>query len=140
MHTTQYTNPNVEFVRSTANLLNLSGSILKVSIIYSEVFPTQQNILLVFVLDFYFLISISLTNCSGWLAKDNCSKLFYELGCDLCMKTFDSPILLSEHKWTCHLPPPIRLVSSSLITKFYLTASKGEPYFFGVCVCMYVMK
>ncbi|KMT13413.1 hypothetical protein BVRB_4g083690 isoform A [Beta vulgaris subsp. vulgaris] len=53
----------------------------------------------------------------GLLAKDNCSKIFHERGCDLCMEIFDSPILSSEHKWTCRLPPPTRLgtVSSSLM-------------------------
>ncbi|KAH9614419.1 hypothetical protein KSS87_015400 [Heliosperma pusillum] len=46
---------------------------------------------------------------TGFLAKDNCCKLFAEKGCNLCLKIFDSPICLSQHKWTCRLLPPTRL-------------------------------
>lgn len=46
---------------------------------------------------------------TGLLAKDDCSRAFAELGCKLCLKVFDSPIPLSQHKWTCPLTPPTRL-------------------------------
>ncbi|KAL9248013.1 hypothetical protein vseg_021379 [Gypsophila vaccaria] len=46
---------------------------------------------------------------TGFLAKDNCCKLFAEVGCNLCLKIFDSAISLSQHKWTCRLLPPTRL-------------------------------
>ncbi|GMH02636.1 hypothetical protein Nepgr_004475 [Nepenthes gracilis] len=43
---------------------------------------------------------------NGPLAKQNCSKIFADRGCHLCMKTFDDPPTLSEHKWSCSFPPP----------------------------------
>ncbi|KAK7856299.1 rna exonuclease 4, partial [Quercus suber] len=46
----------------------------------------------------------------GPLPKEDCSRVFSEQGCNLCLKVFDSPISLSEHKRSCRLlaPSPIR--------------------------------
>ncbi|KAK9691736.1 hypothetical protein RND81_09G215800 [Saponaria officinalis] len=65
---------------------------------------------------------------TGYLAKDNCCKLFAEVGCNLCIKTFDSSIFLSQHKWTCRLLPPTRLgpvLLSSTEFKTSLDRSNG---------------
>ncbi|XP_057550082.1 uncharacterized protein LOC130828244 isoform X2 [Amaranthus tricolor] len=61
----------------------------------------------------------------GLLAKDHCSRMFHELGCDLCMKVFCSPILLSEHKWTCQLLPPTPLGTISLSSMKSETSSSN---------------
>lgn len=42
----------------------------------------------------------------GPLPKEDCSRVFSEQGCNLCLKVFDSPISLSEHKRSCRLPAP----------------------------------
>ncbi|KAL8548413.1 hypothetical protein ACS0TY_007650 [Phlomoides rotata] len=43
---------------------------------------------------------------TGPLAKENCSKIFAERGCNLCMRILDSPVILKEHLSTCRLPAP----------------------------------
>ncbi|KAA8550900.1 hypothetical protein F0562_002584 [Nyssa sinensis] len=45
----------------------------------------------------------------GPLRKANCSMIFAERGCNLCMKIFDSPNSLSEHKEMCRLLAPAPL-------------------------------
>nr|POE83217.1 rna exonuclease 4 [Quercus suber] len=52
----------------------------------------------------------------GPLPKEDCSRVFSEQGCNLCLKVFDSPISLSEHKRSCRLlaPSPIRSWSNCL--------------------------
>lgn len=42
----------------------------------------------------------------GPLPKANCSNIFSERGCDLCLKLFDSQSALTEHRETCCLPAP----------------------------------
>ncbi|KAF5455082.1 hypothetical protein F2P56_024695 [Juglans regia] len=42
----------------------------------------------------------------GPLPKAICSKIFSEQGCDLCLRVFDSPSSLSEHKRSCCVSPP----------------------------------
>ncbi|KAK9281081.1 hypothetical protein L1049_003974 [Liquidambar formosana] len=46
---------------------------------------------------------------TGPLPKANCSRIFSDQGCDLCLKVFDSPNSLSEHKETCCLSAPAPL-------------------------------
>ncbi|PIN18181.1 3'-5' exonuclease [Handroanthus impetiginosus] len=46
---------------------------------------------------------------TGPLAKGNCSKIFAERGCNLCMRIFDSPDFLTEHRQICCLQPPVPL-------------------------------
>ncbi|XP_024933610.1 uncharacterized protein LOC107425975 isoform X2 [Ziziphus jujuba] len=46
---------------------------------------------------------------NGQLPKGNCSKIFSERGCYLCLKLFDSSTALSEHKEMCCLPAPAPL-------------------------------
>ncbi|CAL5437032.1 unnamed protein product [Camellia sinensis] len=41
---------------------------------------------------------------TGPLSKANCSRIFADKGCSLCMKIFDSPASLSEHKATLIMP------------------------------------
>ncbi|KAJ0691770.1 putative exoribonuclease II transcription factor C2H2 family [Helianthus annuus] len=43
---------------------------------------------------------------SGPLAKAQCSSIFSQYGCQLCMKVFESPISLGEHKDQCILTAP----------------------------------
>lgn len=42
----------------------------------------------------------------GPLPKGNCSKIFSEQGCNLCLKVFDNPSSLDEHKERCQLFAP----------------------------------
>ncbi|KAH6793975.1 hypothetical protein C2S52_004452 [Perilla frutescens var. hirtella] len=44
---------------------------------------------------------------TGPLAKINCSEVFSIRGCKLCMRIFESPILLGEHQQICCLPAPV---------------------------------
>ncbi|KAL0435776.1 UNVERIFIED_CONTAM: RNA exonuclease 4 [Sesamum radiatum] len=46
---------------------------------------------------------------TGPLAKVNCSKIFAERGCKLCLRIFDSPVSLREHHSICYLPAPALL-------------------------------
>ncbi|KAK6260127.1 hypothetical protein SCA6_014601 [Theobroma cacao] len=46
---------------------------------------------------------------SGPLAKSNCSKIFLNQGCNLCLKVLDSPAALNEHKQKCCLNAPVPL-------------------------------
>ncbi|XP_052171335.1 RNA exonuclease 4-like isoform X2 [Diospyros lotus] len=46
---------------------------------------------------------------TGPLSKATCSKIFASQGCSLCMKVFDSPASLSEHKEKCQFPAPVPL-------------------------------
>ncbi|THG04474.1 hypothetical protein TEA_022646 [Camellia sinensis var. sinensis] len=48
---------------------------------------------------------------TGPLSKANCSRIFADKGCSLCMKIFDSPANLSEHKELCRLPAPVPLAT-----------------------------
>ncbi|KAL7198820.1 hypothetical protein ACSBR2_021171 [Camellia fascicularis] len=48
---------------------------------------------------------------TGPLSKANCSRIFADKGCSLCMKIFDSPASLSEHKEMCRLPAPVPLAT-----------------------------
>uniref|UniRef100_A0A7N0SYG1 C2H2-type domain-containing protein n=2 Tax=Kalanchoe fedtschenkoi TaxID=63787 RepID=A0A7N0SYG1_KALFE len=48
---------------------------------------------------------------TGPLPKGNCSKMFAEKGCDLCMKIFDSSDAASTHKEACRLPPPVPIAT-----------------------------
>ncbi|XP_062022333.1 uncharacterized protein LOC133738753 [Rosa rugosa] len=43
---------------------------------------------------------------TGPLAKANCMKIFSKQGCDLCLKLFDSPASLSQHREMCLLSAP----------------------------------
>ncbi|KAG4174438.1 hypothetical protein ERO13_A11G120401v2 [Gossypium hirsutum] len=43
------------------------------------------------------------------LSKTNCSKIFVEQGCNLCLKVLDSPSALKEHKQMCCLVAPAPL-------------------------------
>lgn len=43
---------------------------------------------------------------TGPLAKANCMKIFSEQGCDLCLKLFDSPTSLAQHREMCLLSAP----------------------------------
>ncbi|XVF80501.1 hypothetical protein PTKIN_Ptkin15bG0078800 [Pterospermum kingtungense] len=45
----------------------------------------------------------------GPLAKSNCSKIFGDRGCNLCLKVFDSLHALNEHKQKCCLTAPVPL-------------------------------
>lgn len=45
----------------------------------------------------------------GSLPKGNCSRIFLEKGCNLCLKVFDSPDSLREHKSECSLSAPLPL-------------------------------
>ncbi|XP_012092295.1 RNA exonuclease 4 isoform X2 [Jatropha curcas] len=49
---------------------------------------------------------------TGPLAKANCSRIFSDRGCDLCLKVFDSSNSLSKHREMCCLSAP-----GSLVTK-----------------------
>ncbi|KAF7818290.1 RNA exonuclease 4 [Senna tora] len=51
---------------------------------------------------------------TGPLPKGLCSKVFSQHGCKLCLKLFDSPGFLLEHKETCCLPAPTPLGTSAL--------------------------
>uniref|UniRef100_A0A2N9GWC4 C2H2-type domain-containing protein n=1 Tax=Fagus sylvatica TaxID=28930 RepID=A0A2N9GWC4_FAGSY len=42
----------------------------------------------------------------GPMPKENCSRVFSEQGCDICLKVFDSPSSLSEHKKSCRISAP----------------------------------
>ncbi|KAK3005902.1 hypothetical protein RJ639_017768 [Escallonia herrerae] len=46
---------------------------------------------------------------TGPLAKANCSTIFADRGCKLCLKLFDTPSSLSEHRELCclHAPAPL---------------------------------
>ncbi|KAF3436335.1 hypothetical protein FNV43_RR23427 [Rhamnella rubrinervis] len=46
---------------------------------------------------------------TGPLPKGNCSKIFSEQGCQLCLKLFDSSTSLNEHKEMCRLRAPAHL-------------------------------
>ncbi|XP_058226847.1 uncharacterized protein LOC131335480 isoform X2 [Rhododendron vialii] len=46
---------------------------------------------------------------TGPLSKENCSRIFADYCCSLCMKFFDSPASLTEHKEMCQLPAPAPL-------------------------------
>ncbi|EEF37657.1 exonuclease, putative [Ricinus communis] len=46
----------------------------------------------------------------GPLAKANCSRVFSHLGCDLCLKVFDSPNSLIRHREMCCLSTPSSFV------------------------------
>ncbi|KAI8574568.1 hypothetical protein RHMOL_Rhmol01G0364800 [Rhododendron molle] len=46
---------------------------------------------------------------TGPLSKENCSRIFADHCCSLCMKFFDSPASLTEHKEMCQLPAPAPL-------------------------------
>ncbi|KAL0371345.1 UNVERIFIED_CONTAM: RNA exonuclease 4 [Sesamum angustifolium] len=46
---------------------------------------------------------------TGPLAKVNCSKIFAERGCKLCLRIFDSPVSLREHHSICYLAAPALL-------------------------------
>ncbi|CAA0828131.1 Exonuclease family protein [Striga hermonthica] len=48
---------------------------------------------------------------NGPIAKGDCSRIFAERGCGLCMRIFDSPAVLEEHRYTCCLPAPVPLGS-----------------------------
>ncbi|GAB4829775.1 hypothetical protein Ancab_019430 [Ancistrocladus abbreviatus] len=54
---------------------------------------------------------------TGPLAKKNCSRIFADRGCSLCVKVFNDSLALSEHRWSCRLPPPTPL---GTITMTYL--------------------
>ncbi|XP_076904503.1 RNA exonuclease 4-like [Bidens hawaiensis] len=43
---------------------------------------------------------------SGPLAKAHCSSIFFQYGCTLCMRVFESSISLAEHKDQCLLTAP----------------------------------
>ncbi|KAJ0449903.1 putative transcription factor C2H2 family [Helianthus annuus] len=58
---------------------------------------------------------------SGPLAKAQCSSIFSQYGCQLCMKVFESPISLGEHKDQCILTAPDCLVSCKLIRLMFLS-------------------
>lgn len=83
---------------------HLNGGILTKSFFYHLVVHVLSCSLLVF---FSSLHSYHL----GSLPKGNCSKIFSERGCYLCLKLFDSSTTLSEHKEMCCLPAPASLVS-----------------------------
>lgn len=59
---------------------------------------------------------------TGLRSKDSCSTVFSELGCNLCMEVFDSPISLSQHKWTCRLLRPTPLGTIPLSPSVVKTA------------------
>ncbi|KAG8389393.1 hypothetical protein BUALT_Bualt02G0224500 [Buddleja alternifolia] len=48
-------------------------------------------------------------HATGSLSKGNCSKIFAERGCKLCMRIFDSPFILNEHQQICFQPAPAHL-------------------------------
>ncbi|KAI9119019.1 hypothetical protein K1719_009694 [Acacia pycnantha] len=50
----------------------------------------------------------------GPLPKGNCSEHFSEYGCPLCLKLFDSPTALIEHKEICYLSAPTPLGTEPL--------------------------
>lgn len=41
--------------------------------------------------------------------KSNCSKIFSEQGCNLCLRVFDNELALTEHKERCRLSAPVPL-------------------------------
>ncbi|OMO77791.1 Exonuclease [Corchorus capsularis] len=45
----------------------------------------------------------------GPLAKQDCSKIFLDQGCNLCLKLFDSPAALNKHQEECRLNAPVPL-------------------------------
>ncbi|XP_054825147.1 uncharacterized protein LOC129322787 [Prosopis cineraria] len=51
---------------------------------------------------------------TGPLPKGNCSNFFSQHGCQLCLKLFDSPAALIEHKETCYLSAPTPLGTEAL--------------------------
>uniref|UniRef100_A0A2P2K4K2 C2H2-type domain-containing protein n=1 Tax=Rhizophora mucronata TaxID=61149 RepID=A0A2P2K4K2_RHIMU len=53
---------------------------------------------------------------AGPLAKANCSKVFSHLGCNLCLKIFDSSDSLSKHRGICCLSAPGSLVPKMLLS------------------------
>ncbi|XP_059660528.1 uncharacterized protein LOC132306937 isoform X2 [Cornus florida] len=53
---------------------------------------------------------------TGPLPKANCSRIYADRGCNLCMKIFDSPDSLNGHKEICCLPAPAPL--GAVITPF----------------------
>ena len=75
------------------------------------------------------LISYFLSHL-GPMPKENCSRVFSEQGCDICLKVFDSPSSLSEHKKSCRISAPNPIVSllvwtSSTHTKIKSLSSSG---------------
>jgi RNA exonuclease 4 len=64
--------------------------------------------LLICFLDFYFF---NFLYRLGPLPNANCSKIFSEQGCNLCLKVLDSPSSLCEHKKRCCLSAPTPIVS-----------------------------
>ncbi|KAI4349552.1 hypothetical protein L6164_010129 [Bauhinia variegata] len=66
---------------------------------------------------------------TGPLPKGNCAKVFSQRGCQLCLKLFDSPGSLIEHKRTCFLSPPVPLgtvKSPSIGSQIYCPDSIDE--------------
>lgn len=68
---------------------------------------------------------------TGSLAKENCSRIFADHCCSLCMKFFDSQASLTEHKEMCQLPAPAPL--GTLVTpctdyEVDISASDNEYY------------
>ncbi|KAH7862360.1 hypothetical protein Vadar_003711 [Vaccinium darrowii] len=68
---------------------------------------------------------------TGPLAKENCSRIFADHCCSLCMNFFDSQASLTEHKEMCTLPAPAPL--GTLVTpctdyEVDISASDNEYY------------
>ncbi|KAI3506726.1 hypothetical protein L1887_21289 [Cichorium endivia] len=51
---------------------------------------------------------------SGPLAKAHCSSIFSQNGCHLCLKFFESPMSVDEHKEFCLLTPPAPLGTTNM--------------------------
>ncbi|KAJ8898688.1 hypothetical protein K2173_004722 [Erythroxylum novogranatense] len=51
---------------------------------------------------------------TGKLAKTSCSTVYSQLGCNLCLKVFESPTSLSNHKGICCLSAPGSLATKML--------------------------
>ncbi|XP_047977599.1 RNA exonuclease 4 isoform X3 [Salvia hispanica] len=56
---------------------------------------------------------------TGALSKRNCSEVFSERGCDLCMRIFESSVFLIEHEQVCRLRAPTPLQGPSAESQIY---------------------
>lgn len=81
---------------------------------------------------FFSLVVWSLSFYIGPLAKSDCSKIFGDRGCNLCLKVLDSANALNEHKQKCCLTAPVPLVSTlyksiKMLIKIFIITDGAFP-------------
>ncbi|KAJ4829126.1 hypothetical protein Tsubulata_011811 [Turnera subulata] len=68
---------------------------------------------------------------SGPLSKEDCSRIFSDRGCGLCLKVYDNPISLSKHTEICCLSAPVSYAEKISLCRELLTGTKSVEGYTG---------